>query len=195
VARNRADLLAAARETFLARGYAGATLDSIAESAGFSKGVVYSHFSGKPDLFLALLEARIDDRAGANDALVSTGRVPGTLSALLRANAREGREAEAWSRLVIEFRLVASRDPVLNARYAELHDRTIDRFAVALTDALAADGRTVAMPVRSLAQIVLALDSGAVLERAADPAALPVHLLEDIVLWLTTEDPRPAPPL
>ena len=64
--RNRGLVLAAARRVFLERGYAGATLEAIAEEAGFSKGVVYSQFAGKPDLFLALLEARIAERAEQN---------------------------------------------------------------------------------------------------------------------------------
>ena len=41
---------------FLARGYVNATVDAIAEEAGFSKGVVYSQFESKADMFLALLE-------------------------------------------------------------------------------------------------------------------------------------------
>jgi Bacterial regulatory proteins, tetR family len=42
VERNRRLVLDAARRVFLARGYASATVDGIAEEAGFSKGVVYS---------------------------------------------------------------------------------------------------------------------------------------------------------
>ena len=61
--RNRALVLGAARRVFLARGYHGATLEQIADEAGFSKGVVFSKFRGKADLFLALLEDRIDVRA------------------------------------------------------------------------------------------------------------------------------------
>jgi AcrR family transcriptional regulator len=57
--RNRSLLLAAARRVFLARGYYAATLEQIADEAGFSKGVVYSRFASKADMFLALLEDRI----------------------------------------------------------------------------------------------------------------------------------------
>jgi AcrR family transcriptional regulator len=71
VERNRRLVLDAARRVFLARGYASATVDGIAEEAGFSKGVVYSQFDGKADMFLALLEARITERAVQNE------RVPG----------------------------------------------------------------------------------------------------------------------
>src|SRR6186997_399416 len=90
--RNRGLVLAAARRVFLERGYAGATLEAIADEAGFSKGVVYSQFAGKPDLFLALLDARIAERAERN-AAVSAGLagVDG-LRALLDANVRLSEE-------------------------------------------------------------------------------------------------------
>ena len=64
--RNRGLVPAAARRVFLACGYQGATLEQIAEEAGFSKGVMYSQFDSKADLFLALLEARISERAAEN---------------------------------------------------------------------------------------------------------------------------------
>ena len=67
--RNRALLFAAARRVFLARGYHAATLEQIADEAGFSKGVVYSRFASKADMFLALLEDRITERAAQNAAL------------------------------------------------------------------------------------------------------------------------------
>ena len=43
---------------------------AIADAAGFSKGVVYSQFESKADLFLALLEQRIDERKGENTRFV-----------------------------------------------------------------------------------------------------------------------------
>ena len=70
VERNRVLLLAAARRVFLARGYHGSTLDAIASEAGFSKGVVYSQFESKSDLFLALLDERIAERAAENERVV-----------------------------------------------------------------------------------------------------------------------------
>ncbi|MGH9117300.1 MAG: TetR/AcrR family transcriptional regulator, partial [Acidimicrobiales bacterium] len=60
---NRAAVLASARREFEQRGYHGAALARIAEDAGFSEGVVYSQFGSKVDLFLAVLEASIDERA------------------------------------------------------------------------------------------------------------------------------------
>jgi AcrR family transcriptional regulator len=181
VGRNRELVLDAARRVFLEQGYAGATLDAIAEQAGFSKGVVYSQFAGKADLFLALLERRITERAAENARLVGGHSGLDALRALLQLNARRSGEGQDWARLLIEFRLVAARDPELNARYAALHERTMDQFADAVADALARDGLAPVYPPRMFAQIVLALDAGAVLERAADPSAMPAEQAEDVL--------------
>src|SRR5207249_240036 len=71
VERNGGRVLEAARRVFLAKGYAGASLDAIAEEAGFSKGVVYSQFDSKADLFLTLLERRIGERADQNERIAA----------------------------------------------------------------------------------------------------------------------------
>ena len=123
--QTRAELLAAARAEFLDAGYHGATLDRIAAAAGYTKGAVYSRYASKADLFLDLLEARIDARAADNerraDALVG---VAGLTELLTHWRATD-REDQAWTLLVMEFRIHAARDPALNARYAALHERTV----------------------------------------------------------------------
>ncbi|GAA4533858.1 TetR/AcrR family transcriptional regulator [Amycolatopsis samaneae] len=53
--RNRAKVLAAAREEFAERGFREAKVDRIAERAGFTRGVVYSNFPGKRALYFAML--------------------------------------------------------------------------------------------------------------------------------------------
>jgi AcrR family transcriptional regulator len=180
VERNRARLLDAARQVFLERGYGGATLEVIAEEAGFSKGVVYSQFAGKPDLFLALLRQRITTRAEENRRIAEEHTGLDAAWALLRVNARHAEEEAGWSRLLIEFRLVAARDPELNARYAALHAETVDQFAEAIGGGLSRGGLTPVVPARTFAQIVLALSTGIVLERAADPTALPVETAAEV---------------
>jgi AcrR family transcriptional regulator len=55
----RAQVLNAAREVFVAQGYHTAAMDDIAERAGVSKPVLYQHFPGKLDLYVALLDEGI----------------------------------------------------------------------------------------------------------------------------------------
>jgi AcrR family transcriptional regulator len=56
----RAQLLDSALEVFVAQGYHAAAMDDIAERAGVSKPVLYQHFPGKLDLYLALLDVACD---------------------------------------------------------------------------------------------------------------------------------------
>jgi AcrR family transcriptional regulator len=57
----RAQLLSAAQKVFSANGYHAAAMDEIAEQAGVSKPVLYQHFPGKLDLYIALLESHVDE--------------------------------------------------------------------------------------------------------------------------------------
>ena len=69
----RAQLLDAAEQVFAANGYHSAAMDDIAEQAGVSKPVLYQHFPGKLDLYIALLESHVDTLVRAvEEALGST---------------------------------------------------------------------------------------------------------------------------
>jgi len=171
--RNRTLVLDAARQVFLARGYHGATLEQIADEAGFSKGVVYSQFESKADLFLALLEARIEERAAENARLA--GSLPGSeqgLLALVDHLARGDQATPGWLLLVIEFRVHAARDAELSRRYSAAHARTVEALAGVLAAVFARNGQAPAAEPRRLAELALALSAGATLEQAADQAAL-----------------------
>lgn len=61
-AANRALILRAAREVFGRRGFYAATIEDIAAEAGLSNGAIYYNFKDKEDLFLALLDERIEER-------------------------------------------------------------------------------------------------------------------------------------
>ena len=69
----RAQLLAAAQDVFVTNGYHAAAMDEIAERAGVSKPVLYQHFPGKLELYLALLESHVDALVtSVRDAMQST---------------------------------------------------------------------------------------------------------------------------
>jgi AcrR family transcriptional regulator len=69
----RAQLLESALDVFVAQGYHAAAMDDIAERAGVSKPVLYQHFPGKLELYLALLDQSCDTIIDATrEALAST---------------------------------------------------------------------------------------------------------------------------
>ena len=68
--QRRAQVIAAARATFLASGYHAASMEEIADRAGVSKPVLYQHFPGKLDLYLAILEEGIEALLAATQQAV-----------------------------------------------------------------------------------------------------------------------------
>ena len=111
----RRQLLGAAQEVFVAQGYHAAAMDEIAERAGVSKPVLYQHFPGKLDLYLALLDESVAELVGeVSAALASTAdnreRVPATFRAFFDYVSGAG---EAF-RLVFESDL--SNEPAVRAR-------------------------------------------------------------------------------
>lgn len=99
----RKQLLGAAQEVFVAQGYHAAAMDEIAERAGVSKPVLYQHFPGKLELYLALLDEHAEALVKAvRDALESTSdnklRVQASMQAFYDFVAGDG---EAY-RLVFE---------------------------------------------------------------------------------------------
>ena len=179
--RNRALVLAAARRVFLERGYAGATLEAIADEAGFSKGVVYSQFAGKPDLFLALLE-RPHRRAGRPRTRASrpawpawTGCVPcwtPTPASPRRVATGPGCSSSSGS----SPRAIPASTPG-TPRCTPRPSITSPRRS---TGILARAGLTSAYPPRAFAELILAIDAGRVLERAAGTSELRLEHLVDL---------------
>ncbi len=177
--RNRELVLAAARRLFLTRGYHGASLEQIADEAGFSKGVVYSQFESKADLFLALLEQRIDERKGENarfvDRLMAGDdfRLGQGLRALAEHVTERDRADAEWGLLVIEFRVHAARNRDLDRRYREVHERTVAGVAGVVARIYDRAGEALPLPAPELARMLLTVAAGARLEQATNSKVLP----------------------
>jgi len=173
---------------FLERGYYAATLDQIADEAGFSKGAVYSRFASKADMFLALLEDRIAERAEQNARLAGELAGTGNFAALLDLAERAERGAPGWRLLVTEFRVHAARDPELNRRYAALHAHAVDGIAQVFAEVSKEDATDLPLPPRQQAELWLTIETGRALEQIADPDAFggpEVPVLYRLGDWLT----------
>ena len=116
VARRR-QLLDAAMAVFVARGYHAAAMDEIAERAGVSKPVLYQHFPGKQDLYLALLDESSDKLTKAvADAIHSTADNRQRVNATFAAYFAYVSEHNGTFRLVFESDLTS--EPAVRARLA-----------------------------------------------------------------------------
>ena len=127
----RAQLLESAQATFAAVGYHAAAMDDIAECAGVSKPVLYQHFPGKLELYIALL----DQHCASLEALVSEAllqpnepkeRVMATVAAYFNFVARE----DAAFRMVFESDLTS--EPRVRARLDAVTHNCAETIAAAI---------------------------------------------------------------
>jgi TetR/AcrR family transcriptional regulator len=98
-ARNEARILDAALEVFAARGFAGATVDLIAEAAGMSKPNVLYYFAGKEEMHAALLSHLLAEWLAPLRALDPDGEPVEELRAYMRRKLAMARERPRESRL------------------------------------------------------------------------------------------------
>jgi AcrR family transcriptional regulator len=130
----RAQLLEVALEVFVEQGYHAASMDEIAERAGVSKPVVYQHFPGKLDLYLALLESSCDEVVDdIKRALASTQdnrrRVEATMQLWYQYVADQG----------AAFRLVFESDLTNDPDVREQVDRVVRESALAIAEVIRED--------------------------------------------------------
>src|SRR5215213_6530176 len=101
-AQTREKLIDVARELFLDVGYAASSLDKVAIAAGFSKGAVYSNFSGKEELCMAVLDSIHEEQiAGVVGAFTQHTDISGRIDAFA-AWAQEGVGRPSWTALEVE---------------------------------------------------------------------------------------------
>ena len=173
----RAQLLDAAERVFVRDGLRGASVDTIALEAGYSTGAVYSNFKGKEDLFLTLVEERIDPRLAkvyeAMEAELAAGALP--LEAARRFVSTLRGERDAFL-LLIDFWGQAARDPTAAERFAQRHAR-LRATVVHLLEAAIPERETgLGLRAEQLATTLIALANGFVVELLADPDAVPDDL-------------------
>ena len=142
----RKQLLAAAQEVFVAQGYHAAAMDDIAERAGVSKPVLYQHFPGKLELYLALLDSGIEavqDVVAA--ALTSSSDNDERVRATVTAYFGVVTDPEGTFRLVFESDLTG--EPAVRERL----DAVTTVCTAAVAEAIAADTELDAESARLLA--------------------------------------------
>jgi len=177
-ARTRAALLDAAERVFAERGFQGASVEVITESAGFSRGAFYSNFTSKEQLFAELLQDRVYAhyrdiaRRSADSGARPSLRELGAHLAAIQANP-DGR----WLfRLWLELLAHAGRDDDFRALAAGFWSGTRELSAAAIEKRFKDAGRPLPMPSSDLASAMIALDVGLALQHFVDPGGAPLEL-------------------
>ena len=112
-AATRTRLVAAARELLEAGGYAGASVQAVADRAAVSAGALYRHFSSKAELFVEVFRSAAERDLAAIDEAARSGGCVERLEAAVAAHATRAlhRRRLAWALLYepVDPRLDAER--------------------------------------------------------------------------------------
>jgi len=177
-ARTRAQLLDAAERIFARDGYRGASVSAIAEEAGYSHGAIYSNFNGKHDLFLALVEERIDARLAkvyeAADAELGHGGEPLETARRFLDIVQSERTALL---LLVDFWNQAVRDPTAATKFAERHARLRSIIGRILEHAAHQQGHQLNAPADHVATAIITMFNGFAIEALANPDTTTADML------------------
>lgn len=179
-------LLDAAAAVFARRGYHEASVEEIASEAGFSTGAVYSNFSGKEELFLALADREVEKQVAEIHAVAEGVEAGGEAGG--EAAAEAGRQFQEllkrdrdWPLLFYEFWSFGVRSARIRGEFAQRRQAVQDALAETLDRLAAQLGFELRFPAPMLATAISATLNGLAFERAADPGAISDEVLGEFV--------------
>ena len=168
-AQTREKLIEVAREMFLDVGYAACSLDKVAVAAGFSKGAVYSNFSGKEELCMAVLDTIHEEQLeGIVDAFTADVDLEGRIDAFMDWT-REGLGEPRLTALEVEFAAVARQSPYVAGELVKRHREISKALADLVRRVTKEAGIDLPMGADQAAVALLSLGIGLGAMRSLDP--------------------------
>jgi len=206
--QTRQQLLVAAAQVFASRGYHGATVSQIATTAGYTTGAVYSNFTSKEGLFLALIDQQLEvQRTGLEELLEEDdpaalraqhrARIEGVVTALTASSAGDepaGTDGaltaiQLWT-LTVEFLLYALRErPDLRPAISQRPRRLQEQLGRVIEHGLELEGRASALEPREIALAQTILIEGLALRLMQDPELISPERAAELITALLFEFP------
>ena len=172
-AKTRRLLMDAAGHVCSKRGLQQASIDEVAETAGFTKGAFYANFKNKEELFLSILDERFAERLREIDEV--TQQSGDTVSQARQVGLDFHRYVSAdpnWNRMFFEFAAYAGRNEDFRAelvtRYRALRDRIAQVFERRVDDL----GGKPPISAEQTALMTFAMANGMALEQLLEPDAV-----------------------
>jgi AcrR family transcriptional regulator len=180
--QTRAQLIDAAAGVFARRGFQAATIEEIAEEAGYSHGAVYSNFAGKEDLFLAVFEQYMSQRVAE---VARAAEFEGSFAERARAGADQWMQRFADDRdtflLHLEFMIHAARNPHLSEQLGQRMAALRLEIERQLSNREMLSDGALPLPTADLALILRALGIGLAVEALNQPGEVNTRLYGDFV--------------
>ncbi len=177
----RRKLLRSAEHIFARDGFEAASIEEIADAAGYSRGAFYGNFKSKEDLFMALLEDFFRRRIGDVQNLMEWAKTPQEQAELLRDYYSRVANQKQWVLIFLEYKLFAVRHPRVQARLQQRLRGLRKGGAQILQKLSTALGQRTPVSSMTAAVAMGALSNALLLEHLVDPITLPSYDLHELL--------------
>lgn len=170
-------LLESAVEIFAQLGFHGASVDKIAEHAGFTKGAVYAHFHSKEELFLAILEQQmqlhVDNILQIIEQQQSLSHFIETIDEYFLTVSQKNR---TWSMLHMEFFLYAMREESVRHKWSNMITESVKQISEAIEKLKSKENHESSLSADEMAWTILSLENGLAIFYYISEDRVPLHL-------------------
>jgi AcrR family transcriptional regulator len=187
-AHTRSSLMKSAAKVFCRQGMERASIDQVAEDAGYTKGAFYANFKSKEELFLAMLDEHFQEHVEEVErAFADSEESPPEQARHAAADFVRSLHADPErSRLFQEFYAYAIRDDdfrqelvtrfaTLRAQFERIYQRRADEYGLSLD-----------IPMERIVRMVIAMADGFALWQQLEPDAVDDELFEELMVIFTT---------
>ncbi|MBY0595276.1 TetR/AcrR family transcriptional regulator [Bacillus bingmayongensis] len=180
-------LLESAFETFAKLGFHGASVDKIAEYAGFSKGAVYAHFHTKEELFLAIVERQMNLYVqDIREVIEQQQSLASFIETMDQYSHSIRQKTKTWSMLSMEFLLYAMREESVRDKWARMITDAVEQISKSIENLVQNEDYKCTLSAEEVAWTMLSLENGMSIFYNINQQYIPINLyrkaLQNILL-------------
>jgi AcrR family transcriptional regulator len=177
------ELMASATELFSRKGFLSTSIAEITGNAGYSKGIFYRHWESKDELFLRIIEEKLQQYRGTRDERL---RNAASLEEALRIiwDFLEHMVSDRnWAKVFLEFTVHASREPELRRMVRQRQYRLSESIFADLIRPFVPEG----YPAQTMGALNTALFEGYMVHTALEAGVLKLSDVQDAAVRLALD--------
>jgi AcrR family transcriptional regulator len=167
--RTRRSLLRAAEKLFCQQGLEAASIDQVAQEAGYTKGAFYANFKSKEELFLVMLDERFAQELERLDRALAGEQDPLVEAQAAAADFIHFASDENWPRLYFQFVTHAARDEDFREELATRMKAMRQRLTELFVQWKEGFGKTAPVPQEDLTAMLCFMADGFLVDRMIEP--------------------------
>lgn len=165
----RSSLLSAAAKLFCRNGLEGASVDQVAQAAGYTKGAFYANFKSKEELFLVMLDERFAGELERIDQALAGSQEPHAEARAAAADFIHFAGDEDWPRLYFQFVAHAARDDEFRQELATRQQAMREKLAETFARWKDAHDARPALPLEEVTAMIYCMADGFLVDRMIEP--------------------------